>query len=367
MPSQRSLEPRVRRRRTMLALSCGAMLAATGAVAGAQSVPAPTGGDWTAAAPLRRPARIFEELAPLAVTLAADFDRLRGDRGDDPPWRPATIAVGGAPAIPLRARARGNWRRTHCVFPPLRLNFRRDTRRGTPFAGLDEPKLVSPCRDDDRSDRYVLQELMLYRVYALLTPYAFRVRLLRVTYVDAASGRQRAVRWGFLLEEPNALAERARGAPLKLARTAVSDLHPPTAARMGLFQYLVGNTDWTLAGPHNLELIAIGEQAYPVPYDFDFAGAVNAHYATPMEGLPIRDVRNRHFRGFCLPPEAYAEAFAAIAERRGAIAALYADEVGRLLGPDVTRQTLRYFDEFHEAAGDERRRRRIIEGCLRAG
>lgn len=367
MPSQRTLAPRVRRRRSVLALSWGAALAATAAVAGAQPVPAPPGVDSATAAPVRRPARIFEELAPLAVTLVADFDRLRGDRGDDPPWRPATIAVGGAPPIPLRVRARGNWRRTHCVFPPLRLDFRRDTRRGTPFAGLDEPKLVSPCRDDDRSDRYILQELMLYRAYALLTPFAFRVRLLRVTYVDAESGRPRAVRWGFLLEEPTALAERVSGAPLKLGRTAVADLHPATAARMGLFQYLIGNTDWTLAGPHNLELIAIGERAYPVPYDFDFAGAVNAHYATPPPELPIRHVRNRLFRGFCLPPEAYVEAFAAIAERRGAIAALYADEVGQLLDADVTRQTLRYFDEFHAAADDERRRRRLLEGCLRAG
>jgi hypothetical protein len=316
---------------------------------------------------VRGRARVFEGLAPLAVTLTADFGRLRGDDGDAPPWRPGTIAVGDAAPVPVRLRARGHWRRAHCDFPPLRLDFARATRRGTPFAGLDQPKLVSPCRDDDRSDRYILQELMLYRAYALLTPFAFRVRLLRVAYVDAGSGRPRATRWGFLLEEPTALAERMAGAVLRQRRTPVTDLDPATTARLGLFQYLVGNTDWSLAGPHNLELIAVGDALHPVPYDFDFAGAVNAHYAAPSPQLPIRRVRDRLFRGFCLPPSAYAEAFDAIAARRDSVAALYADTVGRLLHPADVQATLRYFDDFHAAARDERGRARTVAACLRAG
>ncbi len=38
---------------------------------------------------------------------------------------------------------------------------------------------------------------------------------------------------------------------------------------------------------------------YSVPYDFDSSGLVNAHYAAPPEGLRVRNIRQRLYRGFC--------------------------------------------------------------------
>jgi len=37
---------------------------------------------------------------------------------------------------------------------------------------------------------------------------------------------------------------------------------------------------------------------YVVPYDFDFAGAINARYAAPVPELGIQSVTERLYRGF---------------------------------------------------------------------
>jgi hypothetical protein len=88
-------------------------------------------------------------------------------------------------------------------------------------------------------------------------------------------------------------------------------LDPGDAALMSLFQYLIANADWAaLRGPdpeqccHNVELIgpdpsgATGK-LFAIPYDFDASGLVNADYAAPAPGLPIRDVRQRLYWGYC--------------------------------------------------------------------
>lgn len=328
-----------------------------------------------AAAPSRaqapEPARrvpLFEAETPLAVTLTADLGRLRRDLSGDPPWRAGTIAYvdsAGAVTLPLRLRTRGHFRLRTCAFPPLRVDFARDSVRGTAFRRVDRPKLVNVCRNDDRSEEYVLQELQLYRIYRLLTPASHRARLLRVTYVDAAEGRPWATRWAILLEEPEAMAERLGGRMVETTGARAADLDPHHTALVGVFQYLIGNTDWSIAGLHNVELVATAAGLLPVAYDFDHAGAVSASYANPPPQLPIRHVRDRLFRGYCVPAEEYERAFALLRERRDAITALYHDEIGRLLKPATVRRTLEYLDDFYRVLeSPSAARRRIVEACL---
>ena len=361
-----------------LAPAVALALALAAAPAEAQVAPAPTdsaalaAADSAPAAPKAERVRIYEGTAPIAVALTANVGRLRRDTGEEPPWRDASLvwtdSAGAADTIALRVRARGNWRLKHCTLPPLRLNFVKDSVKGTPFHRLDKPKLVSVCRDDDRSEQYVLQELQLYRIYQLLTPYSHRVRLLRLAYVDSASGRTDAERHAFLLEEPDAMAERLGGSMLEQKGARAGDLDPWSNALLGVFQYLIGNVDWSIAGLHNVELVATPTTVHPVAYDFDFSGAVNAYYAVTPPQLPIRRVRDRLFRGYCAPPEEYEKAFALLNQRREAIVALYHDEIGRLLRPNVVRQTLEYFDQFYATINDPRRAQRlIVDACLQTG
>ena len=77
------------------------------------------------------------------------------------------------------------------------------------FDDVDKPKLINYCRDTDAYEQYVLQEFQLYRIYQLLTPMSHRVRLLRCHVRRQGSGKTEAVRYGFLIEDPDQMADRA--------------------------------------------------------------------------------------------------------------------------------------------------------------
>ena len=315
------------------------------------------------------PAPIYESAAPLQLTVTANLRQLRRDKGQDPPWRGATIAYadsgGRTVTIPVRLRTRGIWRLANCEFPPLRLNFAKDDAKGTLFAKLDKPKLVTHCRDSDEYEQYLLQEFQLNRIYNLLTPYSHRVRLARITYVDSGSAKPFATRYAFLSESPEDLASRLGGIRIEQKGAGPGDLHQVELVTFSLFQYLIGNTDWSIAGLHNVALVAVDTTNIPVAYDFDFAGTVNARYAVPDARLPIRSVRTRLYRGYCVPESVYPAAVERFVARKDAIYALYRDELGALLRPDRVKATLEYFDEFYQTLNDPRRtKREIVEQCL---
>jgi len=312
----------------------------------------------------------FDALQPIDVTLTANIEKLRGDKRGESPWRPATISYrdpdGNPLTVPLKARTRGIWRLRMCDFPPLRLNFSGQTAKGSIFHKLDKPKLVSYCQDNDSYEQYILQEFQLYRIYQLLTPVSHKARLLRLTYADSASGKVRAQRYGFLIEEPKAIAARLGAKFVEQTGAGASDLDPDQDALLGVFQYMIGNTDFSIAGLHNVELLIKDDgMALPIAYDFDFAGAVNARYATPDESLHIPTVRHRLFRGYCTDTASYARAFEVFMKKKPEIYALYSDEIGKLLKPGTVKETLRYFDEFYETINDPRSARRsIIQPCI---
>jgi hypothetical protein len=314
---------------------------------------------------------LFRSDQPLEVTLTTNIGRIRGDKRDDPPWRPATLSYkgddGALVTVPLQARTRGIWRLKMCDFPPLRLNFKGDLTKGTIFHKLDKPKLVSYCQDNDRYEQYILQEYQLYRIYELLTPYAHRVRLMKFSYADSGSGKIRAKRYGFIMEEPGAIAARLGGKVLEQKGAQPADLDPFQDALFGVFQYFIGNTDFSIGGLHNVELFFgnDGGLVSPIAYDFDFSGAINARYATPDPSLNLQSVRQRLFRGLCSDPAQYAKVFALFNAKKPEIYALYSDSVGKLMDNGAVRSTLSYFDEFYETINDRRSAKyQILESCL---
>jgi len=314
--------------------------------------------------------RVFTAADPLAFTLTANFDRLRHDkRKADAPWRAATVTIadstGANVIIPLQVKTRGIWRLKECDFPPIRMDFKKHSVEHTVFEKLDKPKLVTHCRDNDDYEQYVLQEMQLYRVYNVLTPYSHRVRLAHVVYTDSASGKTVATRYAFLQEEPEAMAYRIGGMLMKQQGAGSDDLDPEAAAVFFLFQYLIGNTDFSVAALHNVELISRDTASVPVAHDFDFAGAVNTRYATTDPSLSIRRVRDRLYRGYCLPEAAYSPAVGLFQSLKDSIYALYRDPVGKLLKGDRAKETLAYFDEFYETIGDVKAfRREILDHCI---
>jgi hypothetical protein len=218
----------------------------------------------------------------------------------------------------------------------------------------------------DAYEQYILQEYQLYRVYQLLTPVSHSARLLKFVYADSADGKVRARRYGFIMEAPGALAARLGGKILEQKGAQPGDLDSFQDALFGVFQYFIGNTDFSEGGLHNVELFFNNEgTAMPVAYDFDFAGAVNARYAVPDSSLRIPNVRQRLFRGYCTDSYEYDKVFALFNEKKPQIYALYSDSIGKLMDRGTVKETLRYFDEFYDTIGDRRSAKRsIIESCL---
>src|ERR1051325_2217930 len=145
-----------------------------------------------------KPTLLFNSPQPLEVSLTTNLKQIKKDRGDTPPWRPATLSYKGTDGatveIPARVRTRGIWRKKNCDIPPIGLDFVKDKVKQTLFVGQDHLKLTIPCHDNDRYEQYILQEMMLYRIYNLLTPLSHRVRTVRLSLIDSASSKPEMTR-----------------------------------------------------------------------------------------------------------------------------------------------------------------------------
>ena len=94
---------------------------------------------------------LFDGTEAIAISLEAPLGQIDRDDSEDPQYRSGTIvwkdASGADVRMPLKVKPRGKSRRDDdaCEFPPLRLNFPKDTPKGTPFSGLNKVKLVTHC------------------------------------------------------------------------------------------------------------------------------------------------------------------------------------------------------------------------------
>jgi hypothetical protein len=252
---------------------------------------------------------LFAASDPIHIVIQAPLSTLVHNRSPNVVIQGTLTDPAGQP-LPVGLSVRGITRRASdvCQFPPLRVQFTAVPPPASLFAGQKKLKLVTHCRNDASFQQYVLLEYAAYRMYNVLTPRSFRVRLANIDYRDA-NGRPIVSRVGYFIEDLGDVARRngmkQTHAPAQFAMTALS---PPDAARYALFQHMIANHDWSMrAGPagkdccHNAELIgpmAVGG-VVPIPYDFDFSGYVNAPYATPPDVLKIANVRQRFYRGYC--------------------------------------------------------------------
>jgi len=260
----------------------------------------------------------------------------------------------------VQVRVRGKSRLRVCEFPPLRFNFlTRDTEQ-TVFAGQDKLKLVTHCRKRTVAQADALQEYAAYRIFNLISDVGYRVRLLHITYRDTDERRKDEVlvRYGFLIESQTELAERFSGDPAKVTGVSLRSLDEDQAAAVYIFQYLIGNTDWSLAKAddddvccHNGDILDIEAKRFYVPYDFDLAGLVNAKYAYPDPALPIRKVTQRMYRGYCAPRDTLQSALGLIKTRQADILGVLSEIPG--LPEDERAKSIGYLNQFFTRAEDE--------------
>ena len=329
---------------------------------------APAGASGQVTAPGERPIpALFSSHDLIEFTLETDYGRLRGDRTQDSEYRPAVLRMtddeGLDRTIDIEVKTRGNFRLQNCRFPPLRVDLPRSRLGGTVFDGQNRIKLVSHCRDRDDDEQNLLEEYLVYRSYNLLTDESFRVRLARITYADGEDDDDPVVRYAFFIEEAEAMAERLGGVYMEARQALPGSFGAEKAVRVAVFQYMVGNTDWSMVRFHNTEVLQNSEGVYvPVPYDFDWAGFVSARYARPDERLGIRNVRQRLYRGFCRPSFDFSAVYAQSVEIRPDLEALYTGQEG--LEEGNRGDAVDYLDDFYEdIESPQRARKRLLEDC----
>ncbi|WP_020535793.1 hypothetical protein [Lewinella cohaerens] len=239
------------------------------------------------------------------VTLRTDLVNLLSSTDQEASYQPATFSFtsgqGGAQTWDLKVKARGKFRRQVCDFPPLKLNFSKTALFNRGLADHDKLKLVTHCTDDKNvGNEKVMQEYLAYKLYQELNPYSYRVQLVSIQYIDDSGRLNGFRRLGFLIESTSELEARLNGEecedctyqPVTAFDTKASGMH-------AMFQYLIGNSDYSVPVMRNIKLIrrSVDGKLVPVGYDFDFAGFVDAPYAIPANHLGQITIRQRIYLG----------------------------------------------------------------------
>jgi hypothetical protein len=294
---------------------------------------------------------LFQKTEPLEFTLTAPFRTINKDHDPESKVRyPGVLTVAasdGTPRdIPVKLSARGHFRRMsrNCSDVPLRVEFPKDGLAGTPFDGQTTLKLGTGCEDSKEYEQITLREYLTYPMFNLVTPWSFRSRLARATYVEDKSKKKSNPRYALFIEHENDVARRAEGRIVELPRVVFKDLDEPALTQMMMFEYMIGNTDMSIFALHNVRLVQKPNRTLmAVPYDFDLSGLVHAPYAIPDRNLGLRSVVDRLYRGPCRSTEEFEVSAAALRAKRTEILAL----TGSL--PDLDRAVRGEMKEYLEA------------------
>jgi len=318
---------------------------------------------------------LFDDETELAIVLEFPVrEMLRHKEAKKP--LPATLhyvdETGQRISLPLQVRARGNTRLQICVFPPIRLDFKSKESAGTLFAGFPKLKAVTQCKRSRRYADYVRLEQSIYRIFNVLTPVSFRTRMLSISYRDTDGWIAPFTAAAFLIEEIDDVAARNDMRLIRRRHLDVADVNAAETNLLELFQYLVGNTDWSAYHPsdgrdeccHNgrtLQPEGVSGGVVLVPFDFDYAGLVNANYAVPHPKLHISSVRKRVYRGVCANNGHVAASIERLRQARARIEALFS---GGGLSSRARQSALSYIESFYDIIEDEHEvKRRIYDDC----
>jgi hypothetical protein len=248
----------------------------------------------------------------------------------------------------VRLKSRGEFRNQYCDFPPIALNFKGKDPEKNDREKLEKVKLVTHC--ESGNEAYLLKEYLVYKLFNVLTERSFRVRLARINYINTAKNTKPIRTYAFFIEPVNFLAERINCIPLEVTTLTQRNIVPESIDRMAVFFYMIGNTDWSVPNQHNCKVFAdpaspVKDLGLVIPYDFDYTGFVNAHYAVPPEGLGIQNVRQRMYLGMCRDDNAYLNALKEFRDKKDSFYRIINEFT--LLNERDRKDLTKFLDEFY--------------------
>ncbi|MEX2181020.1 MAG: hypothetical protein WD771_03205 [Gemmatimonadaceae bacterium] len=319
---------------------------------------------------------LFRSTSPLEVTLTTNLRDLMRERDSTRlRWFGAemryTDETGAAVRVPVELRARGHFRRqsSNCAFPPLFLRAERAVRDSSILRGNPRVKIVTPCRTGSGDyQQYIFTEYQVYQTYALIDSVHHRTRLAAITYVDSAARVRPITVYAFFLEVADEVADEHELEHVEQPGVTWEFTLTEPINALSLFQYWIGNTDWSVAGLHNVAMFRTPDRMFrPVAYDFDWTGVVNPRYAFPNPRLGLSGMRERRHRGPCRTAAQWAPTVALFQRLRPAIDSIWSTPL-----PGQDARTLanakRFLDQLWPVLDDPRAfKRELIDQCQPEG
>jgi hypothetical protein len=255
---------------------------------------------------------LFSAAEPLYLTLKFDVKELQKTKRQDV-YHDAEMTNVVSEEFQVnnsvQVMARGILRRDHCNLPPIWLNIGHAGIKADSLQDVIRMKMVVRCKNATQYEPYVLKEYLAYKIYNIITPLSYRVRLVRLTIIDTGRNNEATEDWAFLQEPDELMTLRLDGKMIKSDELSMSVVNPEVINRMSMFQYMIGNADYSVTGRHNLTILALNSGNpsgfLPVPDDFDYSGLVNTDYAVPSENLGTTSVQERYYLGLCRPKQVH--------------------------------------------------------------
>jgi hypothetical protein len=290
------------------------------------------------------------------IELRCDFSAIQNDRVKNPQFHDGYLIYlsksGETTRLSVKLMARGDFRRNpeNCSFPPLTVNFKKSEVKNTLFKNQDKLKLVTPCQDDED----VIEEYLIYKMYNKITDLSFKVRLVNINYFDTGRGKKLFEKYSFFIEDDKHLEKRTNSVEIKELRNPFN-IDNEIYKKMSVFQYMIGNKDWYVTSKKNVLILRPEDKSmlpFPVPYDFDFSGLVNANYTKPPDEPDAVLAPRRVYKGICYTDAEFKDVFEFYQKLRPALESVIS-ETG-VISKLSKRSALSYINEFYEIIGNPR-------------
>jgi hypothetical protein len=248
----------------------------------------------------------------------------------------------------IKLRSRGEFRNAFCDFPPLSLNFKKGGFEKADMKKIEKIKVVTHCQYGNEENLF--KEYLVYKLYNVLTDLSFKVRLAKIAYISTSEKKAKTINsYCFFIEPANILADRIGSVIVEATNVTQKNIIPEYMNRLAIFNYMIGNTDWSVPNQHNVKVFAGRNYDTPglgmiVPYDFDYSGLVDASYAVPYEGLGLSSVRERRYLGECRTDEEFLLALKEFSEKKSEFIKVINDFP--LLDAKTKKNMTKYLDEF---------------------
>jgi hypothetical protein len=236
------------------------------------------------------------------------------------------------------------------------MKIKKDQYKETIFDGNKTMKLVLPCKIESENNDNIIQEFIAYKIYEQISPYHFKTRRVNIDFTEP-KGKKKVKTFklkGFLIEDDKRVSQRHE------SRVFERFVHPMamdhlTSVHNAFFQYLLGNTDFSVAYQHNGKLMysEAEKKIIPLPYDFDMTGWVNPSYATVNTTLGINSVQDRKYRGFKREQQYFDQVRKEFLDKKSSLMEMVASFESEFSDPKEYKNMFDFMGDFYETMEDD--------------